>query len=288
MLTTNCIAKVFSKTNIANVSNGDFSYLAKILKVYQSDFDNVFTLADIFDYCFDILKKEYRNEYFYKNLIANKLLMGRHSLSTSTMLSEFRVGSNKADCVIINQISTCYEIKTDFDNLNRLKAQLKSYLELFDKVYVVVSDKHLQSVLLTVPDEVGVINLTQKDTLKEIKKAEIVKRKLDISMLMNSLRVDEYKNLVESIYGYVPVVSNTEIFSTCEELLLACDNDLVRKKYKRTLLKTRDVDKNFLYSLPSSLKITGINSDLKKKHREDLINNIHSTFSKDSLCTSLY
>ncbi|WP_426817790.1 sce7726 family protein [Winslowiella sp. 2C04] len=288
MLTTNCIAKVFSKNNIENVSNGDFSHLAKIVKAYTNNFNKVFTLADIFDFCFDILRKEYRNEYFYKNIIANKLLMGRHSLSSSTMLSEFRVGGNKADCVIINQVSTCYEIKTDFDNLNRLERQLKSYIELFDKVYVVVSDKHLQTVSTLIPVEVGIINLTNKSTLKEIKKAEVVKRKLNISMLMHSLRIEEYKYLVKSIYGYVPQVSNTEIFSACEELLLNCDNALVRTNYKKTLLKTRDIDKSFLYSLPSSLKITGINSDLKKQHRENLINNIHSTYSKDLLCTSLY
>lgn len=288
MLTINCIAKVFSKANINNVSNGDFSHLIKIVQVYKNNFNSIFTLADIFDFCFEILKKEYRNEYFYKNLIANKLLMGRHSLSTSTMLSEFRVGGNKADCVIINDTSTCYEIKTDFDNLNRLEKQLNSYLELFDKVYVVVSDKHCQSVSLAIPDEVGIINLTNKNTLREIKKAEVVKRELNVSMLMHSLRAEEYKNLVESIYGYIPQTSNTEIFSVCEELLLSCDNNIVRNKYKKTLLKTRDIDKDFLYSLPSSLKITGINSDLKKKYREDLINNINSTFSKDLLCTSLY
>lgn len=287
MLTTNCIAKVFSKANINNVSNGDFSHLLKIVQVYKNNFNSIFTLADIFDFCFEILKKEYRNEYFYKNLIANKLLMGRHSLSTSTMLSEFRVGGNKADCVIINDTSTCYEIKTDFDNLNRLEKQLNSYLELFDKVYVVVSDKHCQSVSLAIPDEVGIINLTNKNTLREIKRAEVVKRELNVSMLMHSLRAEEYKNLVESIYGYIPQTSNTEIFSVCEELLLSCDNNIVRNKYKKTLLKTRDIDKDFLYSLPSSLKITGINSDLKKKYREDLINNINSTFSKDLLCTSL-
>lgn len=288
MLTTNCIAKVFSRANITNVSNGDFSHLAKIVQAYKNNFDSILTLADIFDFCFDKLKKEYRNEYFYKNLIANKLLMGRHSLRTSTMLSEFRVGANKADCVIINDISTCYEIKTDFDNLNRLKGQLASYLELFDKVYVVVSDKHLKSVLIAVPEEVGIINLTNKNTLKEIKKAELVKSELNIPMLMHSLRSEEYKDLVESIYGYIPPVSNMEIFSACEELLLSCENGLVRNKYKKTLLKTRNIDKNFVHSLPSSLKITGINSDLKKKHRENLINNIHSTFSKDLLCTSLY
>lgn len=48
------------------------------------------------------------------NVIANKILLGKHSLNTSHMLSEFRVGYNKADVVIINGTSSVYEIKSEY------------------------------------------------------------------------------------------------------------------------------------------------------------------------------
>ncbi|PKG80047.1 hypothetical protein CXF80_18020 [Shewanella sp. Actino-trap-3] len=76
------------------------------------------------------LDKHYRYEYFYKNTIANNRLLGRHSLRTAAMITEFRVGRNIADCVIFNGSSTCYEIKTEFDSLSRLDAQLDSYLQI--------------------------------------------------------------------------------------------------------------------------------------------------------------
>ena len=37
---------------------------------------------------YSILKKNYRNEYFYKNTLLNKLLLGVHSVNTTTALTE--------------------------------------------------------------------------------------------------------------------------------------------------------------------------------------------------------
>ena len=41
---------------------------------------------------YNYLKKSYRNEYFYKNTMLNKLLLGRHSVNTTTALSEMPIG----------------------------------------------------------------------------------------------------------------------------------------------------------------------------------------------------
>ena len=48
------------------------------------------------------LKKEYQNEYYYKNTLLNKLLLGVHSPRTTTALTEVPVGNSKADFILIN------------------------------------------------------------------------------------------------------------------------------------------------------------------------------------------
>ena len=48
---------------------------------------------------YSILKKNYRNEYFYKNTLLNKLLLGVHSVNTTTALTEVAIAKSKADFV---------------------------------------------------------------------------------------------------------------------------------------------------------------------------------------------
>lgn len=284
MLSSSQVAKVFTSKNINSVSDGDFSLLNQVAECYVDKFDDIFTIRNVFDFSFELLRKEYRNEYFYKNVIANKILIGRHSVNTSTMFTEFRVGQNKADCVIVNDISTCYEIKTEFDNLGRLQSQLHSYLLIFDKVYVVVSDKNLTEVLQKSPFEVGVILLSKKGTLSEIREASLVKTPIDTKVLMRSLRREEYIGLVKAVYGDYPKVKNTEIFRECCKLLSSADNNSVREEFRKVIRKTRAIDKDFILSLPSSLVVAGLAFDLTRNARLRLIDNMSFILSKETVC----
>jgi len=286
MLNFNEIAKIFSSSNINSVSEGDFSLVTRVAKCYQDSFDDVFTVASVFEFCYSLLCREYRNEYYYKNSIVKKILIGRHSINSSTMLTEFRVGASKADCVIVNGISTCYEIKTDYDNLTRLKSQVDSYLKIFDKVNVVVSAKNLNSVLHTVPEEVGVILLNKSGTFREVRSAQLIDARIDVRVLMRSLRRDEYVGLAESLFGVAPNVSNTEIFRECERLLASAANEKVRTAFRKIIRQTRALDKDFILSLPPSLLAAGIEFGSTRKARAGLVKNMSSILSKEASCTT--
>lgn len=282
MLNFNEIAKIFSSSNIQSVSEGDFSLVSRVAKCYQERFDDTFTVGSVFDFCYGLLSKEYRNEYYYKNSIARKILIGRHSVKNSTMFTEFRVGVSKADCVIVNGISTCYEIKTDYDNLNRLTSQLESYVKIFDKVIVVVSEKHLDSVLNSAPELVGVILLNKKGAFQEIRAAQLIDTNIDVKVLMRSLRREEYVGLTEALYGIAPNVSNTEIFRECERLLTLATNDRVRKEFRRVIRRTRALDENFILSLPASLLVAGVEFGMSRKAQARLVDNMTSILSKET------
>ncbi|MFL7962817.1 sce7726 family protein [Pseudomonas kielensis] len=286
MLDFNDIAKVFSSRNINSVSEGDFSLVTEVAKCYQDSFGDLFTVGSVFDFCYSLLCKDYRNEYYYKNAIAKKILVGRHSVNNSTMFTEFRVGSSKADCVIVNGVSTCYEIKTDYDNLGRLRSQVDSYLKIFDKVNVVISDKYINSVLQAVPEEIGVILLSKRGALREVRSAQLIGSPIDSGVLMRSLRREEYVSLVESLFGFIPEVSNTEIFRECERLIKSASNERVRTEFRKIIRRTRALDKDFILSLPASLFVAGVESGLARKAKIGLVKNMSSIISKEAICTT--
>jgi hypothetical protein len=67
-----------------------------------------------------------RDKYVYKAALTQRVLMGKHSLRTACMLSEFRVGDRKADITILNGTTTVYEIKSDRDWARHRGAGLSS------------------------------------------------------------------------------------------------------------------------------------------------------------------
>ncbi len=65
------------------------------------------------------MSKSYRNEYIYQNTLLNILLLGKHSVRTTTALSQVPVGKAVADFILINGKAVVYEIKSDLDSLDR-------------------------------------------------------------------------------------------------------------------------------------------------------------------------
>lgn len=96
---------------------GDLEFLIKVVFRYKDVLDDNFYVRDVFYYCYREVEKNYKNEYFFKNIIIKNILIGCYFLNMLIMLSEFRVGFSKVDCVILNGISICYEIKFEYDSL---------------------------------------------------------------------------------------------------------------------------------------------------------------------------
>ena len=89
----------------------------------------------------------------------NKLLLGVHSVNTTTALTEVAIAKSKADFVLINGKAVVYEIKTELDNLERLSSQVDDYYKAFDHVAVVTYEKNLQQlqkVLDSIDKPVGI------------------------------------------------------------------------------------------------------------------------------------
>lgn len=286
MLTTRDAARLFSSKRIAEIASGNFSYLLDVAARYQGSLKGNFTAVEVIEHVYAELSKDYRSEYFFKNTVAERLLLGRHSINTATILPEFRVGRSKADCVVLNGSSTCYEIKSDFDNLDRLPEQLSYYKKIFDKTYVVVGKSHLNKVQALCCDDVGVIELTPRKNLRVIREANASKDPVDVPVLMRSLRVDEYKEITSKVSSQSVDYPNTEIFSVCESILKNSPSSDVRQAFCSTLKRSRRVERDYILSLPRSLLMAGIGFKLRTDQRRSLVENLNISFSKDAICTT--
>jgi hypothetical protein len=107
----------------------------------------------------------YRNEWVYKNAIANQILLQRHGINSAALINEMKVGKSVADCVVINGRATAYEIKTELDNSAKLLKQLSDYRRAFKRVIVVTHHSlSAQYASLLADQPVGLMSLTFQST----------------------------------------------------------------------------------------------------------------------------
>lgn len=203
------------------------------------------------------LKNNYRNEYFYKNTLLNKLLLGVHSVNTTTALTEIAIAKSKADFVLINGKAVVYEIKTELDNLERLSSQIADYYKAFDHVAVVTYERNLQQlkkVLDNVDKPVGIYVLRKNGKLGTIRKPQRYTDDLDKEIIFKLLRKSEYENIIEQQYGYLPEVTQFKYYSACKKMFLQIPLEESYLLVLRTLKKRMQLEKEEFVKIPYELK----------------------------------
>jgi len=273
------LSRIFAPKVIEELANnGESPLLKRILREAGVLADKRILLSDVFNYSYKAIEKSYRNEYVYKNSIANKILLGRHSLNTATMLTEFRISESKADALILNGTSHVYEIKTELDSLDRLKKQISDYSLFADFVHVITTDSHIKGITKKIPEQTGIICLTERGTFKKIRPAISNKKNCSPETIFNSLRKDEYCQVIKSFFGYIPDVPNTLIHKACLELFKEIPNslchDLMIKAVKST--RTSNHQKRLIENAPKSLKAATVSANLTKKQSIQLKESLDS------------
>lgn len=266
------LANLFTSNHLNELAKGNFSLIEHIQDTVFRSQKNI-TISDIFDQSFEILTENYPNEYIYKNMIIQKLFLTKYDFNKATILTEFRVGKRKADCVILNGKSTCYEIKTELDSLHRLSFQLEAYEKLFNEVYVVCSSKFTKKLLNDLEPHFGIIEFTPKMTLRKVRKSSIENATIDKNLMMQSLRQPEYKMLASTISNEDIIVPNTEIYDYCFKIIKNFKNEKkLNKIYIDTLKTKRKNDDKIIEKFPSSLINAAISYNFLKSDLEQLTN----------------
>jgi hypothetical protein len=219
--------------------------------------------------------KNYRNEYLFKNAIVNKLLLGKYSINTTTLLNEFKIGKAIADTILINGEVQLFEIKTDLDRLHRLDQQLKEYQKAVEKIYIVADPKNIYQLKEKYTNEpYGLIEFTSNNILRHHKDAAEDTDYLDHETLFKLLRKEEYLRIISEYFKYQPNVPNTKIFREC---LAIIKNINVRKFQKMVfkIIKERNIKHpNLLLDprVPDELKLLCYTLDLSQEQYTNLFN----------------
>jgi hypothetical protein len=261
------LARIFSVAVINEfASKGCSPLAAAILKEAGlfREFDPAILLRDFFDQIHTLLFRSYRNEYIYKNAIARKVLLGVHSLNTASMLTELRAGTCKADAVVLNGTSTVYEIKSAYDSMDLLTRQIAAYQQVFDRINVITSDSQLDKVGGVVSDDIGLMVLTDRYTISTVREPSSFKSSVRPEVIFDSLRRNEYEQIVKEHFGEVPQVSNARMYQACRELFSVLD-PIIAHDSMVAVLKKRDNSRrlrDFVLSVPESLAATSLSCKL--------------------------
>lgn len=176
--------------------------------------DNGTLISEVYKF----MSKSYRNEYFYQNTLLNKLLLGKHSINTTTALTQIPISKSKADFILINGKAVVYEIKTELDTFERLDSQLRDYFKAFNHVCVVTSESHYDRAISILKDTpVGIYVLTSQNTIsKKLRKEPTEDNShLDYTSIFKVLHKREYENILLQYFNELPITSQAFYYGEC-------------------------------------------------------------------------
>ena len=264
-----CALNSFFTRNILRHLIKDYSddIYKSVIKRYISS-PSKKTNGELISEIYSELKDNYRNEYFYKNTLLNKLLLGVHSVNTTTALTEIPIANSKADFILINGKAVVYEIKTELDNLDRLPSQINDYYKAFDHVAVVTHKDNvdkLKGILDEINKPVGILILLKDGTLRTVREPGKYSKGLNKETMFKVLRKNEFEQIIKKQVGELPKVGQFEYYSACRKQFLKIP---IKESYQHLieLLKTRTrIEKEEFAKVPYELKFLSYFMKLKKK-----------------------
>jgi hypothetical protein len=237
------------------------------------------TVGDAFDVAFALLRQSgVRNEYVYRAALTHNVLLGTHSLKTASMLTEFRVGTSKADLAILNGTGTVYEIKSDRDSLTRLASQVTNYRKVFAKIYVIAGNAHVDDIMARMPHDVGVMALERWDRIRTVRDAADRPDLVCPVTICQSLRTAEARALLRNLNVAVPEVPNTLMHGALKECFARLDPAQAHAEMVKTLKKSRNLEplSALVDSLPESLQPAALSVQIRRVDHVRLLSAIET------------
>lgn len=237
--------------------------------VYRRDHDQLLRSLDIddfreptltvdalFDLVYRALGRSYRSEYYFKNEIIRRVFEARHNPDRSAVVLEKHIGNwaSRVDLIVINDTTTAYEVKTDLDDLSRLRSQTDHALEVFDRVYVVCSEERTTAAREVVDARVGVLEMRKDGSFRRDRAAVANAGKVVPGAVFGLLRQKEYLSALKRRFGSLPALHPIERYQYCAELFSKLSPDVahgvllyaLRRRYVRP-------DRETLARLPYAL-----------------------------------
>ena len=276
-LQADLIARLFSSSVIKELARkGKSSIFTQLLHEsgILQDNPNIKTVRDVFENAMKHLKQQdNRYECVYKAAITKKILLGRHSLKTTSMLTEFRTGHCKADIVILNGTGIVYEIKSERDSLTRLAKQLNDYKRVFGSVNVIMGENHLDDKSINIPDGIGILKLSPTYQLSIVRKCVDRPEKTHTDAIFNAINIKESEAVLRYFNIEIPDVPNTQKYTFIRKLFTMLKPEKAHAGMVHILKKTRSLYplKTLLDELPESLHAVSLSTKIRKRDHKRLI-----------------
>lgn len=175
---SNSFSNTLRKYNALEYSSKLMSLLNKIYP--KKDFADCtkFDLHKIFN---DLFINNYQSEEVLKFKLFEKL----EDKKNFTGAFEIPVADSRVDFITINGRTTSYEIKSELDNLSKLKKQINDYSKAFEYNYVVLDIKHKKKAERIIPEYYGILTF-RNGNLYQSRKALLnrnIQSKVQLSLL---------------------------------------------------------------------------------------------------------
>ena len=246
------------------------------------------TYYDLIQELYQKIYPHYPNEYYFKNILANKLYLKKSNSQYCAYLSEFPVGNSVADVMMVNHTSRVFEIKTELDKPDRLKNQLADYRKLFEELYVVTHDNLQEKYLKILPEEVGLYVVTNRSALKRVRKAK-KNTALDLEVMIAFLRIPEMENIIRKTYNTLPEYKSIRKYRAYRLLLNLLPFDEFHKLWKeqvRQRMRSKNLEVLLDGTIPRELSHWYLTKIKTKKESEKLVSNLYKTVQKpEKSCT---
>lgn len=266
------VNRLFTRKTVLNLidsgNNDSYQALVDLMNISHEE-TNENTINSIYSKAYS----SYRNEYIFKNTLLNKILLGKHSVQTSTALRELPVGNSVLDFLIVNGIGHAYEIKTGLDNLERLRGQVMDYYEAFQHVTIVTDESHVNGIASELNDfPVGILVLTKRKTLHTVQKSSAYSTRLNHRAIFNILRKSEYEAIIKKYCHALPAVDRAHYYSACfnlfQELNIAtCHIEMLQSLKDRSNIQTCFQE---FSKVPEALKEIAYFGNFKDKEYSEL------------------
>lgn len=241
------------------------------------------TVGDAFDSAFITLRKSgIRNEYVYRSALTHNILLGRHSLNTASILTEFRIGSCKADVAILNGTGTVYEIKSERDSLARLANQIASYRKVFPKIYVIAGNEHINEIINCTSNDIGVMSLVRWDRIHTVREAT---DRIDLVCpvtIFDSLRLAEARIVLNALDIPIPNVSDTMMYRSMRKCFEQIEPANAHHLMVQTLKRSRSLAplSDLVNQLPTSLQPAALSIQVRRMDHERLLDAVRTPLSE--------
>jgi hypothetical protein len=189
------------------------------------------------------------------------------------MLGQFRVGSCRADLVVVDATSTAWEIKSDLDGLGRLPAQLAAYGKLFAGVSVLTGDRHLEAVRSTAPGHVGIGVLAASGRVDVVREPTPRPELVDPATVAASLRREEALAILRLLGVPFPRLPNTAVHGALVAAFSRLEPAAVHGAMVETLARTRDAGDAcaFADALPAQLSALAFTVSMEPRCRRRVL-----------------